>query len=242
MNVILFSLVFVIYLLWFDPKIGNHARSVFFSTYQEPNARVKLYQNTIQRNLILGLWVLALIYFFASGQKLGLTPIDWTLFAHYSQTAQILITICFFSFFFYFFYFVTIGVRLNPHLKPYLIEKIRPVAITAPQEKQEFLWWTVSSFSCIFEELAYRGFIFYFIFYLFPNTSLWIASFAAIFIEAVRYAPRLAAVRYVAIRASIFTLTFVVFHSLYAAIVLHIAYNLRIMAVPFHWALEQQEL
>jgi membrane protease YdiL (CAAX protease family) len=86
------------------------------------------------------------------------------------------------------------------------------------------------------EELIYRGFIFFFFMSLFPSLALWWIACISIFIEACRYAPRWVAMKYVATSGLVFTLGYLFFDSVIPAMLLHIAYDLRTLLVPFHLA------
>lgn len=238
-----FGFLLLAYLLGVEPFLRSASRKRFFSSFQQdPHARSKMYQHDFMRNVFIGICTIVIAWICSiSPTQLGLTRIDLQHLFTYPLLAQIIIIAIFAYFVFYFFFFVTIGVRLHKKLRTYLVNKVKVVAPAAPCTLKEYLWWTANSFASVFEELAYRGFVFFFIAYLWHAAPVWFLGIIAVLCEAIRYAPRWAAMKYVATRAAVFTLAFVVFHSLYAAIILHIIYNLRIMAVPFHWVREDAQ-
>lgn len=239
----IFCILFFLYLVIGEPYIRHNGRKKFFANWKNiPNARCRLYQKDFIRNCSIGVVVLLAIWVFNIPMgKMGFRPVNIDILKTYSAFIQILIVLIFGWFFFYYYYFVTIGVRLNPMFRPYLIDKVKAVASSAPTNFSEYCWWSMNSFAAFFEELVYRGFTFFSIPYLIPGIPLTVVAIIAILLEAVRYAPRLAAIQYVATRGFVFTLAYVVFDSLYIPIFLHITYSLRIMAVPFKWVQVEQK-
>ena len=240
--IITLGLILIAYLVFIEPYLRNKSRKYFFTNYKtDKNARAKMYRQDFVRNIFIGFLVISLAWITSiSPSELGLRPPSVHQFLAYPLIGKFILVAIFCWFIFYFFFFVTIGVRLHKRFRAYLVNKVRVVAPSAPVTLKDHCWWTANALASAFEELAYRGFVFFLVFYLWPSASIWIAGVIAVLLEAVRYAPRFAAMKYVAERAAVFTLAFIVFHSLWAAIILHVIYNLRIMAVPFHWVQEDE--
>ena len=242
MQLYVLGILLILYLIFIEPYLRSTSRKKFFSNWKDiKNARVKLYQKDFSRNILIGILTISTAIF---GQvsfisDLGFHSPNFHFFLAYPWIIKTIFLAIFLWYFLYYYFFVTVGVRLNQKkFRPYIVKKIKDVEPSAPRTFSEFSWWTLNSFASIFEEIAYRGFIFFFILFLFPNLSIWLVGIISVLTEAIRYAPRFDAMKHVATRGAIFTLSYILFDSIWIPILLHITYNLRIMAVPFHWARE----
>lgn len=242
MNIQILGWLFLLYLLVFEPFVERKETLQFAKNWKtNKNARLVMYKKGILRNWILGVVVLLLAWVCNIPlSKLGLRPIEIHYFSTFSMFTQILVILFVVWYFLYFYFYATIGVRIaskfSDRCRQYAIRKIKNVEFVTPRTGWEYWWWVVNAFTSAVEELAYRGFVFYFLPFIFPGVSIWFIVLVSISLEAIRYFPRWSAMKYVATSGLTFALCFVVFHSIFAAMLLHVIYDLRTLAVPFHWA------
>jgi hypothetical protein len=236
------SACLLIYLLVLAPVLENHAFAKFLRDLpSHPNARINLYRQACLTFTFLGI----LLLIFAKSQNipyadLGLRTIDVHYFSSLSPYVQILSIGYLAWYIIYFFIFVIVAVRLNQRLRNYFIRKVKAFHFIAPQTLKESLWWVATCMSAAGEELVYRGFIFYCGQHFLPNIPIGFIALFSIALEVLRHAPYLKSMKYATYSGISFTLSFLIFNSLYPAIIFHVIYDLRMLAMPFHWVREQQ--
>lgn len=205
------------------------------------NSKKKLYIHGFIRTWALGVVFLACISLFSIYPHqlfLVFPSIEKGLFSFhpYLQIGIILFLAWWVG---YFFIFALGLVRIGNYFRPYIINKLKPVESITPKTAPEYFWWIANAFSSPIEELIYRGFIFFFFTTFYPSVPIWCVIFISIGLEAVHYAPRWVAMKYVATSGLAFTLCFLIFHSIVPAMILHVIYDLRTLGLPFRWVREQ---
>ena len=239
-----FGILLIAYLLFLEPRFERKEMRNLISDYQSDTpVRLKLYKSAFYRTWILGLVVLFAILIAGTPlEKIGFRPITFTAFTHLPFLLKLALGIFLIWYFTYFYLFATIGARIFSRFKPYLLSKMKPVENVTPRTKQEYIWWIANALSSAIEEFIFRGFIFYYFLLLLPQTPLRIIGIISILLESIRYFPRYAAMKYVATNGLVFTLAFLLFNSVFAAMIVHVIYDLRTLAVPFHWLRKKERV
>ncbi len=230
------SIVLFIYLIFGEPLIERIQYVKFFKSWEtDIQARIRLYKQAFFRNWALGgLIIVAAWISDTPFSALGFRHVNFQLFYSYPTLIQIIILLSVLGYLFYFYFLAIFGIHLNHNIREYVIKKIKPMQHLAPRTKSEYFWWVANALTAAIEELLYRGFIFFFLPIVFPKISILLIASISIFLDALRYVPRLSAMCFVASTGVIFTISFIIFDSLFPAMFLHIIHDLRALAVPFY--------
>lgn len=197
------------------------------------SSRALMYQKGFIRSWILAIFFFSIVFYYKLPlTDFGFRPVDLTGIANYSLITKIILILIAVAYFAYFYLFSVILYRFNPSLKEKVIIKLLPFKEILPENKTERCWWMANSFTSFIEEVLYRGFVIFYLTTVFPGTSLLIAAVASVALDALRYVTRPAAVLYVIYSSTVFVLGYVVFDSIYVAILLHIIHDLRVLFMP----------
>lgn len=242
MPIIVFGWVLMVCVALVEPFFERREMQQFVQNYQLNGARLTLYRRGFIRTWLIGIIFVGLCALLhITPHQLSLQEPSLNAFLEFPAYLQVLMGAFLVWWVAYFFLFAVCIVRIGQKFRPYMLKKMTPVEGITPRTGAEYFWWIANAFSSPIEELIYRGFIFFFFITFYPSVPLFFIVLISIGLEAVHYAPRWAAMKYVATSGLAFTLCFLLFHSVIAAMILHVIYDLRTLAVPFHWVRKAKE-
>jgi hypothetical protein len=241
---LVFGWLVIYYLLILEPRYEHKAQIKFNETIKENSdkARVMLYRQAFVRNWIMGLILLASLWFSGvSFADVGFRPIEWARVTTYSPGVSALLLVLLVLYLIYFYFIPLVGVYVSLGLRKFVLKIITPMYQLAPRTKTQYTWWIANSLSASVEEFIFRGFVIFFLSYALPALPFWVVIIASLALDATRYKPRWMAVQYVFMTGIIFVAALLAFHSLYAAMLVHMIHDFRTLGVPFYLVRRQQQ-
>lgn len=239
----IFGWLVIFYLLLLEPFLERRQMRRFSAEYSnaQTSARITMYKSAFSRTTLMGLIVILAVYFSPfTFSDIGFRAFSFSLFSKWPVVTQVASLAFLLWYIGYFFIFATCWVRIDQRAKPFIMRKMRPVEFVTPRTSGEYFWWIANACVAAFEELVYRGFLFFFLFFMFPNIPILAVIIISVSLEIIHYFPRLAAMKYVGTSGLAFTLSYLIFDSVIAAMIFHVLYDLRTLAVPFHWVRQEK--
>lgn len=233
----IFFYILIFYLLFIEP-FWDHKDSVRFRTDLQKgnvNARLRFYQAGFRRNIIMGAYLLlVMLVFSVPFAHLGFVNPKWPKSLLSFSPQSIILWIILIAYLIYFYLCPLVLVHVNTHVRAYVIKVLAPIKVIMPTSSQEYAWWIINSLNATTEEVIYRGFIFFFVLMLFPHLNLYFVAVISVFFDCVRYYPRFVAIKHVALTGIVYALSYVVTHSLYVPIAMHVIQDMAGLLMPVY--------
>lgn len=235
MKILLFGLL-LLYCFIGEPLLETRVFRHFIQHQNSLGAREHMYQHAFVRTWLMCLAFFALaIYFQLPLAQFGF---QWPTYHHniHQFSYDILLLLFLFLggvYFVYYYYLPILASRFNAKVREKTIQKLLGFKSILPVNAREKTWWSVNALSAVVEELLYRGVVFYYVLSFFSG---WYGVVTAIgvslFFDAFRYIGRLKAFVYVFFSSTIFVLSYVLFHSIYVPMILHVVHDIRVLFMP----------
>ena len=225
--------IFMIYLIIGEPVIETWVFSSFLKTKKVVSSRLIMFKRSFIRTWVTAaILVGLLIYFNTSFALLGFVPLHWSNFWSHSVWIKIVAACAVLIYFILFYLSSTILYRLSEKKRMSVVKKLLPFNHVLPQTSQEKKWWFINSLSSAVEEFFYRGFVIFFLMYIFPECNFLFAAVLSVLLDGLRYVGRWQAAIYVFFSSTLFVLLYGLFRSIYIAMILHVIHDLRILLMP----------
>lgn len=242
------TLLFAILLLYFvfvEPILDRMDRMQFGKNLALKNqsARVRFYLGGFCRTwLMCGYLIAVVIAYNIPIENLGFHAVLINESIQNNLFIMLLVLLIFCAYFFYFYLCPLILHKFNFFVERHVRESLRTIAPLIPTNKFENFLWIINSLNAFTEELLYRGFVFFFIPYLWPNIHILFVIVISIFLDMIRYYPGYKSMQHVAITGFIYALSFFVFNSIYVPIVLHVIQDLSGLIMPYYLLKKNNEM
>ncbi len=226
----IFLYVGLTYLFILEPYLEYRLYSDYTNNDQV-DAKVAMYRSAWLRNICVASCILFGAYYYSVPlSSLGFRALSWP----HSWISEVGFALMFIVYFFMFYWFTVIYYRFSPIVKSKVVSRLVPFSMVLPMTVFEKRWWAINAFSSSFEELIYRGFVFFAFIQCFPTLSIYLIAVLSVLLDGLRYIHRPAAMWYVLMSSIIFVTSFLLFQSIWPAIFLHTIHDLRVLFMPLN--------